>query len=248
MHEGVPAGGVLVPELAANANRALGNSDATPLLEVFGALTLAALDQSLSVATEDGMARTLVPGESLDVPTSRLFRVRYVAVGGGLSVEERLGGRGTLLVAGLGGHEGRALRRGDRIAVVEGATARPPAGSTGSSLHLSSAIRVVRGPDVARFASDALSVLTRESFVVLEASDRTGARLGGPRLARKDEDSGRSAPMVRGAIQVPSSGAPIVLGPDHPTTGGYPVLAVVAHADVGLFFARPVGTPVRFEL
>jgi allophanate hydrolase subunit 2 len=52
--------------------------------------------------------------------------------------------------------------------------------------------------------------------------------------------------MVRGAIQVPASGHPIVLGPDHPTTGGYPVLATVVRADTGAIMARSVGASVRF--
>jgi allophanate hydrolase subunit 2 len=53
--------------------------------------------------------------------------------------------------------------------------------------------------------------------------------------------------MVRGALQVPSGAAPIVLGPDHPTTGGYPVLAVVIRADLGALLARRPGAAVRFQ-
>jgi len=34
--------------------------------------------------------------------------------------------------------------------------------------------------------------------------------------------------MVLGAVQIPPNGLPIILGPDHRTTGGYPVIAVVA--------------------
>jgi allophanate hydrolase subunit 2 len=52
--------------------------------------------------------------------------------------------------------------------------------------------------------------------------------------------------MVRGAIQIPASGEAIVLGPDHPTTGGYPVLATAVRADMGALMARPVGSRVRF--
>lgn len=54
-------------------------------------------------------------------------------------------------------------------------------------------------------------------------------------------------PMVLGAIEVTPSGL-VVLGPDHPTTGGYPVVAVVTSASLGSLFARPAGTPLRFAL
>jgi allophanate hydrolase subunit 2 len=53
--------------------------------------------------------------------------------------------------------------------------------------------------------------------------------------------------MVAGAIEVPPSGRAIVLGPDHPTTGGYPVLAVIVRADLGRFHQLPLGAPVRFQ-
>jgi allophanate hydrolase subunit 2 len=53
--------------------------------------------------------------------------------------------------------------------------------------------------------------------------------------------------MVAGAFEVPPSGASIVLGPDHPTTGGYPVIAVLVRADLGRFHARPLGATVRFS-
>ena len=52
--------------------------------------------------------------------------------------------------------------------------------------------------------------------------------------------------MVRGAIEVPASGVPIVLGPEHPTTGGYPLIGVVKSADLDRFFATPLGARVRF--
>jgi 5-oxoprolinase (ATP-hydrolysing) subunit C len=51
---------------------------------------------------------------------------------------------------------------------------------------------------------------------------------------------------VIGAIELPPNGVPIVLGPEHPTTGGYPVIAVVASRDVGRFHARRIGGSVRF--
>lgn len=73
-----------------------------------------------------------------------------------------------------------------------------------------------------------------------------GARLEGARLP--SEDIGRSMPMVAGAIEVPPSGEPIVLGPDHPTTGGYPVVAVLAHGELGRLYQRALGAPVRFRV
>jgi allophanate hydrolase subunit 2 len=109
-------------------------------------------------------------------------------------------------------------------------------------------IRVIPGPDLDRFEPGALEELLASRFHVAVQSDRVGTRLLGPLLRRADADDGVSAPMIRGAIQVPASGEPIVLGPDHPTTGGYPVIATVLRSDVGMLMARPVGSIVRFAL
>jgi allophanate hydrolase subunit 2 len=54
--------------------------------------------------------------------------------------------------------------------------------------------------------------------------------------------------MVIGAIEVPRDGQPIVLGPEHPTTGGYPVIAVIAHAELGRFFSIRLGGTVRLAI
>jgi 5-oxoprolinase (ATP-hydrolysing) subunit C len=259
MHEGIPPGGALVPGLAAHANRSVGNLDGAPIVEVFGSVTIAANDGTLRVACEDGIACLLESGERLELVPASGLRVRYLAVAGGIDVPEVLGGRGTLLVASLGGYEGRALRRGDRLQprelVATEGPIREPAAAVSDALvrrsrspDLERAIRVSPGPDADRFEGGALTDLTRRSFTIANESDRTGTRLLGPPIERRHDDSGRSQPMVRGAIQVPRSGAPIVLGPDHPTTGGYPVVAVVVHDDLDAFFARPIGSEVHFAL
>jgi allophanate hydrolase subunit 2 len=113
---------------------------------------------------------------------------------------------------------------------------------------LEAPVRVVAGPDLDRFAPGALETLTGSAYVISPRSDRVGVRLVGPRLARVGDDAGLSAPMLPGAIQLPAAGEPIVLGPDGPTTGGYPVLAVVAAAGLGAVMARPVGCVLRFAL
>ena len=245
MHEGIPPGGALVPERLAIANAAAHNDPEEAGVEVFGTITFAAV-QPVFVAADGSGGRWLAAGEAWSVATAGA-RVRYVAVRGGVDVPVVLGGRGTLLAGGFGGHEGRPLRRGDTLRAGEAPAVglRVVAAGEGS---LGDAIRIVPGPDIERFAPEALGILLGSPFAIAPESDRVGVRLRGPTLPRAGHDSGLSAPMVRGAVQVPPAGEPIVLGPDHPTTGGYPVLATVTRADVGALLARPVGATVRFSL
>lgn len=241
MHEGVPPGGALVPELLARANAAARNAPGTAAIESFGTLSLEARADAL-VAFDDGTTRALTAGASVTVACDGA-RVRYVAVRGGIDVPELLGGRGTLLAASLGGHEGRALRRGDELRT---GNASPVDAAMPASPDLAAPVRVVPGPDRDRFPEEALELLLSSSYLVETRSDRIGIRLAGPSLPRLGSDDGPSSPMVRGAMQVPPSGMPIVLGPDHPTTGGYPVLATVIARDFGSLAARPPGTRLRF--
>jgi biotin-dependent carboxylase-like uncharacterized protein len=245
MHEGVPPGGALVPELLAATNRAAGNPWDAAVIEAYGGLTLVAAQGPALIAI-DGRAQVLREGErfSLAAPTER--RVRYLALHGGLDVPVALGGRGTLLSARLGGIEGRTLRHGDRLVAGPGGGALASAAISQRTLDPAAPVRVVLGPDLPRFTDEARGVLLSAPFTVLPGSDRVGTRLAGPRLERRDEDTGFSLPMVQGAIEVPASGAPIVLGPDHPTTGGYPVIATVIRADLGQLGARPPGARVQF--
>ena len=245
MHQGVPPGGALVPELLARANEAVGNAWGAAAIELVGAIELVARGGSAVIATSEGSVQTLDEGESCRVRAAREARVGYVAVRGGVAVAPKLGGRGTLLAAKLGGLDGRVLQRGDLLPVGDGA------GADGSSLPVREPhdgfITVVLGPDHRRFPPEAIAALLESPFPIAPASDRTGTRLRGAPLARLDSDGALSTPMVAGAIQVPASGDPIVLGPDHPTTGGYPVIAVVRHAHLGRFHALPLGSTLRFR-
>jgi allophanate hydrolase subunit 2 len=70
-------------------------------------------------------------------------------------------------------------------------------------------------------------------WTVRADSDRVGIRLDGPALRRRAPDRELpSEPMVTGALQVPPDGRPVILGPDRPSTGGYPVIAVVVDDDL----------------
>ena len=250
MHEGVPPGGPLVPAFLARANATVENDPGEAGLEVFGSLSVVVHGNGpLSIATDEGRAIALGPGDRFDLHPSKAARVRYLAVRGGIDVPVVLGGLGTLLVAGMGGLEGRPLRRGDRLAVgsVEQSTVEKtplffsPPDARPIHVHL--------GPDHDAFSADAAKRLLSATFMVSPASDRIGTRLIGPTLphaAERDASTALSAPMVRGAIEVTAAGEAIVLGPDHPTTGGYPILAVIAYTDLGRFFATPVRGAIRF--
>jgi biotin-dependent carboxylase-like uncharacterized protein len=237
MHVGLAPGGALVPALLSAANRHAGNPDDVAAVEVMGTMTVRA-ESPTTVATDELGPMLLEAGQSFPL-SSHTRRVTYLAVRGGIDAPIVLGSRSTQLSAGIG----RLLRAGDRL--LPGREAAITV--TPETFDETSPIRVFVGPDVDAFGDAAVATLMSAPYVVLPSSNRVGTRLQGPALPRTDRPD-VTRPLVIGAIEVPRDGQPIVLGPEHPTTGGYPVIGVVARDDLGRLFARPFGTAVRFRL
>jgi allophanate hydrolase subunit 2 len=101
------------------------------------------------------------------------------------------------------------------------------------------------GPRDDWFTAEAVETLLTTAYTVSPNSNRVGARLAGAALARAAAGELPSEGVVLGAVQVPADGQPLIFLADHPTTGGYPVIAVVTDV-TALAQARP-GSTVRFH-
>ena len=189
------------------------------------------------------MAFAVRPGESVTV----LGRARYayVAVEGGIALEQVLGSRATYLPASIGPLP-RILTTGDALPL---GPSRGDPGRAGRRLPTPAydgAIPVIAGPHADRVPG-ALATFLSGEWSVAEGSDRMGLRLAGPDLAWEGPDL-LTCGVLPGAVQLPRGGAPIVLGPDAQTTGGYPVIAVVASAALGRVAQALPGERLRFTV
>lgn len=264
---GVPVSGAMDRAALDTVNGAVGNDpDAATLEWALGGGAIRFVDHgtfALSGATAEATldGRPIGADAPCDAPAGAVLtigrftagRFLYVAVAGGIDVPIVLGSRSTYVPARLGGHHGRLIRSGDRLAVgtrrgeaprIEDQTRTPGVTSAASDVR---PLRVIRGPDAARVTPSGWSAFVSEPFRVSLASDRTGYRLEGPRIERTGAEDGPSAPVCPGVVQVPPSGQPIVLMADAPTIGGYPVLAVVSSADVSRLAQRNPGDIIRFS-
>jgi antagonist of KipI len=258
------------------ANVLVGNSGAAATLEVTLVGPELEFEDERVVAVAGGHFAIDVDGQR--PPPNRAFlvppraRLRigervagargYLAVSGGFAVPEVLGSRSTHLVSRLGGVAGRALIAGDSLPLGDTRTARPPEGghydrlpergryddvalpATGEPTR----IRVLRGPQDDRFSPDALEALQSSAYTVSNESDRMGFRLAGPLLTHAHGSDIISDATPLGVLQVPASGQPVLLMADRQTTGGYPNLATVISADIGLAGQLAPGDRIRFEL
>ncbi|MGN0101186.1 MAG: biotin-dependent carboxyltransferase family protein [Dietzia sp.] len=268
---GVTASGAADRAAAATALRAVGTDPAAAVLEVLlGGLTVLTDEPAIVavtgaealvvVVTPDGSRRTAATGDVLRLDAGSTLEIgrpvagvrSYLGVRGGIDVPPVLGSRSRDTLSGLGPAPltaGDVLDVGDAVvgpwadgwhaAVAgEGAVA-----DTGRPLELD----VIPGPRDDLFPDEAWDVLAATGHVSSHA-DRVGVRLDParpvPRLTRGEIPS---EGMVRGAVQIPADGCPVVFGPDHPVTGGYPVIGVLASRSADRISQLLPGTPVRLR-
>ncbi|MET7388484.1 biotin-dependent carboxyltransferase family protein [Streptomyces sp. NPDC005529] len=257
-HLGVPRSGALDAPAAALGNRLVGNATGAAVLETTlngcslrpRSTVVVAVTGAPCPVTVDG--RPAGWGAAVRVPAGALLDIgpacagvrSYVAVSGGVAVDPVLGSRSTDLLSGLGPAplaDGTVLPLGcpgapyARVDVVPHPA--PPAELV---------LRVTPGPREDWFPGSAVRTLTTRSYRVSSASNRIGLRTDGPSLERAVSGELLSEGMVLGAVQVPPDGRPVVFLADHPTTGGYPVIAVVRETDLPAAAQAVPGTPVRF--
>lgn len=255
---GVGRSGAADRSAYALGNRLLGNRDGAAAVEVvLGGLEVEALGGTVWLAVTGAPARltlagraeatgavlALRPGERLRVGVPTVGLRSYLAVRGGLDTQVVLGSRSRDTLAGLGPPP---LEEGDLLPVGGLVRDDMRVDAVPEMQHEATApLRVVRGPRDDWIADPDRLVAT--TWTVAPDSDRVGVRLSGGRLSLRGP--GRQLPSegaLRGAIQVPPSGEPVVFGPDHPVTGGYPVVGVVVDADTDRLAQLRPGETVSF--
>ena len=275
-HLGVSASGAADPRSLRAANRAVGNPPGAAAVEAVGGLRLRARGPvvlALAGADADAVVHPAgAPDERRAAPFARPFLLAdgdelalghpargwrtYVAVRGGVDAPPVLGSRATDTLAGLGP---APLGPATRLAAGPGGAADAvaahdvgaPSPSTLPAPGEVTTLPLVLGPHDDWFDAASLALLAGQDWEVTARSDRVGLRLAGPSpLARTPDARGRELPSVgcvTGAVQVPPDGLPVLFGPDHPLTGGYPVVGAVASGHLWLLGQLPPGALVRFR-
>lgn len=251
--EAVPVSGPADPFAFRAAQALVGNTDRDAAIELVGLPFAMRCDDARLVAVTGrdvtASVRDRVPswasvfvrsGERLTVTGGPRTRYAYVAVSGGIATPPVLGSRSAYPRAGIG----RPLQAGDALPL---GAPRRSAEDAARRVWFAYGERIgaVPGPHLDRFDDDTVARFFAEDFVATAHGDRQGVRLEGPRLTPRVGEILTCA-VVAGAVQVPPAGDPIVLLADHQTTGGYPVIATVCSADIGLVAQRSPGERLRF--
>ncbi|MCC6611750.1 MAG: biotin-dependent carboxyltransferase family protein [Burkholderiales bacterium] len=277
---GVVAGGVMDEWAHRLANLLVGNGEdeatleitlqgptlrfeAPALVAVCGAALAARVDRAPLAHSRPVLLRA---GAVLEFRALERGCRAYLAVRGGIRVPLVMGSRSTYVRAGLGGLEGRALRKGDRLPIALYAPGWYPAldaamrsgdapcaserwsvGPTAASAGVRP-VRVIAGPQWELFSQESRALFLGAEFRVSVNSDRMGYRLSGASIKPRRATEMISEAVAFGTVQVPPDGNPIILMADRQTTGGYPKIAQVAAVELPrLAQTRPLER-LRFEL
>jgi antagonist of KipI len=266
---GVSLGGALDCFGLRVANLLVGNDEGAAGLEItLGGLQLRFEDERVvascggdfdvrigSRVLPAGHAGSVSAGEKLKFGAPKVGCRSWLSISGGIDVEPVLGSRSTDLRASFGGLEGRSLRDGDVLPLGPRPGSSPLATGISSwtaphdwvsPARLKPILRFIRGADWSRFNDVAIQRFTNQEFAVSPDSDRMGVRLEGPELKRTDKRDLISEAVAPGTIQVPPGGKPILLLGDCQTIGGYPKMAHVITADLGVAAQLRAGDHVHF--
>ena len=190
------------------------------------------------------------PGQIIRVGSTRSGARCYLSVQGGIVVKPFLGSASTHLLSGLGGHEGRALRKGDVLHIGPA-----PASFRKQIVGLKSlarlphrkTLRVTPGPQSDWFPESAIQMFYAGSYRVAEESNRMGLRLEGTPIAQRSKGEMITEGVSIGAVQITAGGLPIILFVEQQTTGGYAKIANVISADLHSLGQLRPRDEIRFE-
>ncbi|UVJ41708.1 carboxyltransferase domain-containing protein [Arthrobacter sp. CJ23] len=194
----------------------------------------------------------LLDGEVLAIGAPESGFRTYLAIRGGADVPAALGSRSSDTMSGIGPAPlapGQFLPVGtDTASAAVGSPELQPGfpelgGESGITV-----LDIIPGPREDWFEPSALDSLCSQSWQVTPQSNRVGMRLAGEPLRRSRDGELPSEGTMAGAIQIPPAGLPVLFLADHPITGGYPVIGVVADEHLDRAAQVPIGGSIRFRI
>jgi len=267
-HLGINPNGAMDKSAARLINILLGNSETEGVLEMHFPAPKILFEQDAVIALggahfdakigdgaiENWQIVRVKKGDVLSFERKRFGSRLYLAIRGGFRAEKWLGSFSTNLKAQIGGFDGRALRKNDRI-FFESEVQTPKlkaryriSNALIPNYSYSPTIRVVSGAEWQDLTAESRESFLRQSFAIRTESDRMGFRLRGELLNLCGKIELVSSAVNFGTIQLLPDGELIILMADHQTIGGYPRIAHIVGADLSLVAQLGANDKLNFEL
>ena len=264
-HLGITTGGVVDNCLFQLANKLVNNDHSLPVVEfanqgpqlklkkgkcriaITGNVAFNIIYEHGITPGEPNRSYALNEGDTLDILHTIKSNYGYLSVEGGFALDEYYSCCSTLVQSNLGPNDGRKISHGQSIYFIRNGSELTSCVDMDPSFSLDNTIRVVRGPQMNYFMLKVIKDFFSKPFTISNMTSRMGVRIEGNTIHSIISHNIASEGIVKGSIQVPGNGDPIILMTDHPTIGGYPKIATVILADIPKIAQFPPGTTFFFE-
>ena len=185
-------------------------------------------------------------GDEIDILSTNKSVYGYLAISGEFDLKYQWGSCSTNTKAQLGSNNGEKISDGQKIIISKINSLK----STKELKHINTKIekiRVIKGTNYDYFSKEGINVFFNKSFTISKLSDRMGMRLEGHKIDNIVNTNIKSEGLIKGVVQVPADGNPIIMLSDHGTIGGYPKIGVVISADYDKLVQLTSGSKIKFQ-
>ena len=263
-HIGIPFSGAMDNRNFQISNKLVGNETNSPviefayqgpLLKYFGDNIKCAIvgDVKFIIRKNDNdiegncyQSFTLENGNEIDIITTNKSVYGYFAISGEFDLEYQWSSCSINTKANIGSNNGRRIEDTQKIYI-----SKINKNLNDKKLNYINTkiekIRVIKGTNFNYFSDEGKNIFFDKEFIVSKLSDRMGMRLDGPKIENIVDTNIKSEGLIKGVIQVPADGNPIIMLSDHGTIGGYPKIGVVISADYDKLVQLTPGSKIRFQ-
>ena len=263
-HIGIPFSGAMDNRNYSLANKLTGNKLNSPVIEfAYQGPHLKYTGEKINIAvTGDVVFKIIKSGTEIDGNCYESYQIEsgdqinlistnksvygYLAIGGGLDLKLQWNSCSINTKANIGSNDGKKLENGQKINILNINSDQSKRKSNYINSKVEN-IRVIKGPNFDYFSEEGKKIFFEKEFTVSKLSDRMGMRLEGSKIENIVNTNIKSEGLIKGVIQVPADGNPIIMLSDHGTVGGYPKIGVVASVDYDRLVQISPGSKVKFK-
>ena len=185
--------------------------------------------------------------DQIDIISTKNSIFGYLSVEGGFEIEKIWGSYSVNTKAKVGPNNGEKFSAGEKIYIKKTKVENFVEKKIDYENSLEKTIRIIKGTNFNYFSENSKNKFFKEEYLVTNLSDRMGMRLEGPKLDNVVNTNIKSEGLIKGVVQVPADGNPIILFSDHGSIGGYPKIAVVITADHDKAAQLIPGSKIKFK-
>ena len=263
-HIGIPFSGAMDNRNFILANAIAGNKENTPVIEfayqgpllkyigekvnfnITGDVNFKMIKKEEQIEGNCYQNYTLEDGDQIDILSTKKSVYGYLAISGNFEVQFQWNSCSINTKANIGANDGKKIEKDQLIKILDfhSNNSKRKLEYVNSKIEN---IRVIKGTNFNYFSDEGKKIFFEKEFTVTKLTDRMGMRLEGPKIENIVDTNIKSEGIIKGVIQVPADGNPIIMLSDHGTIGGYPKIGVVISADYDKLVQLPPGSKIKFQ-